>query len=147
MHAAGRLLQERYAPISQGGPPRWSRFKPSCSSSRAALGRTVPRAPPPRLPRPGAPTWRGRHGLQAGVGAAVVAAAPVPRALRVSLAARRLAGAGGQRARGRRAAVGSRLSGTASLLGLREEGALAGRGGCCAPRASRWASLSRRVLA
>lgn len=88
-------------------------------------GRAVPQEP--SAPRPPGPTWRGRHGLQAGVGTAVVAAAPVARALGVSLAARHLAGAGGQRARGRRAAVGAGLQGGCPL-GLRGEPASAERG-------------------
>ena len=53
------------------------------------------------------------------------------RTLGVGLAARRLAGAGGQRARGRGAAVGAGLPESARLLGLRGEGGVsgAGRGG------------------
>lgn len=101
----------------------------ACSAGPSRTQTTpLPEAPPvpARLPAP-APTWRGRHGLQAGVGAAVVAAAPVPRALGVGLAARGLAGARGQRARRRRAAVCAGLPGAPRLLGLRGERASAAR--------------------
>lgn len=104
----------------------------------AAAQPRSPGAPHPRPPSPRgarAPTWRGRHGLQAGVGTAVVAAAPVPRALGVGLAARRLAGAGGQRARRRRAAVGAGLPGARRLLGLRGERASAAGTGDTGPPA------------
>lgn len=91
-------------------------------------GRTLHLGAPPRpqLPRARTPTWRGRHGLQAGICTAVVTAAPLPRALRVGLAAHRLAGVGGQRARGRRAAVRAGLLGAASFLALQREGSISG---------------------
>lgn len=107
----------------------------------------LPISPPPTPPSPGDPTWRGRHGLQTSVGAAVVAAAPVSRALGVGLAACSLAGTGGQRARGRWAAVCAGLPGAAYLLRLRGEGASVGCAGCFAPRSNSWASLSQCVLA
>lgn len=139
--------------------PRWPRFKPSCSAVRQSQAGQFPRGagPQPRpgpypispVPHPslGEPTWRGRHGLQAGVGAAVVAAAPVSWALGVGLAACSLAGTRGQRAWGRRAAVRAGLTGAAHLFGLRGEGASVGCAGGCAPWVSRWASLSCCVLA
>lgn len=57
-------------------------------------------------------TWRRWHSLQAGIGTAIVAAAPVSWALRVSLAARGLAGPWGQCLWGRWAAVCSGLPGS-----------------------------------
>lgn len=125
--------------VCSGGvtdPPRWPSLNPVPFSSPQSQALShpgqlclpvLPQAPPSG---PG-PTWRGRHGLQAGVGTSVVAAAPVPRALRVSLAAHGLAGAGGHRPRGRRAAVGSGLPGAAGrarLLGLRGEGGVSNSG-------------------
>ena len=136
--------------------PRWPRFKPSCSAVRQSQAGPSPRGagpPTPPVPCPVCPhpglgehTWRGRHGLQAGVGAAVVAAAPVSWALGVGLAACGLAGTRGQRARGRRAAVCTGLTGAACLFGLQGEGVSVGCAGCCAPWVSRWASPSCCVL-
>lgn len=99
---------------ARSGRWRAGRRRGACSAGSGT------RHPPP-FPGARVPTWRGRHGLQAGVGTAVVAAAPVPRALGVGLAARHLAGAGGQRARRRRTAVGAGLPGAGRLLGLRGE--------------------------
>lgn len=75
---------------------------------------------------PAVPTWRGRHHLQAGIGAAIVAAALVRRALEVGPAAGHLTGARGQRARGWRTAVLLRLPRPFLFLGLREEGSVNG---------------------
>jgi hypothetical protein len=93
--------------------------RPRPGARCTALHRPSPPPPCPSRPGPARLTWRRRHGLQAGVGAAVVAAAPVPRALGVRLAAGGLAGAGGQRPRGRRAAVGARLPGAGGTTLLR----------------------------
>lgn len=112
----------RRVPLRRGTAQVCAQLRSSPPGPSGQGGTGDPRCPPSPPLRARAPTWRGRHGLQAGVGAAVVAAAPVARALRVGLAARRLARAGGQRARGRRAAVGAGLPGATRLLGLWGQG-------------------------